>query len=250
MDDRTVTGRVLAVLDAVAELDGRATLAALTARTGVPKPTVRRIAADLVRRGMLDRDADGYRLGPRLLVLGAAAARQQGVRESVAPYVHDLFARTGEVAWMTTFTDTRNTLLESAFGMHRAADMRRPWPSVIRSPAFLTTAAGRLVLADRPDLVEDLRSRVLPRLTPYTVTDWHRIAADVARARDTRVAVEHEQTLLGWGCVAAGVHDIDGVLVGAIGVTGRTGAFAPERLAVPIRAAAAQLSRLIARPPG
>ncbi|MEV4140033.1 IclR family transcriptional regulator C-terminal domain-containing protein [Dactylosporangium sp. NPDC049742] len=248
MDDRTVTGRVLAVLDAVADLDGRATLAALTARTGVPKPTVRRIAADLVGRGMLDRDAGRYRLGRRLLMLGVEAARQQGVRQSVAPYVHDLFARTGEVAWMTTFTDTSNTLLESAFGSQRAADMRRPWPSVIRSPGFLTTAAGRLVLAHRPDLVEDVRSRALPRLTRYTITNWHRIAVDVARVRDTRVAVEQKQTLLGYSCVAAGVHDRDGVLIGAIGVTGRTGAFVPERLAAPIRTAADQLSRLIAQP--
>lgn len=245
MDDRTVTGRVLAVLDAVARLDGRATLAGLTASTGIPKPTVRRIAADLVTRGLLEREPDGYRLGPQLVRLGAAAAVQQGVRDAVAPYVHDLFARTGEVAWMTTFTETSITLLDSAFGSRRAEDMRHPWPATIRSPGFLTTAAGRLVLADRPTLVEDLQLRALPRRTRYTVTNWRQVSDAIERVRDTRVAVEHEQAMLGYSCIAAGVHDRRGELVGAIGVLGRTGTFVPERLSLPIRQAADRLSQLV-----
>jgi DNA-binding IclR family transcriptional regulator len=247
MDDHTVTGRVLAVLDAVAQLSGRATLAVLATRTGIPKPTARRIAADLVRRGMLERDADVYRLGPHLFRLGAEAAKQQGVRQAVAPYVHDLFARTGEVAWMITFTDTSNMVLESAFGSQRAADMRRPWPALIRTAAFLTSAAGRLVLAHRPELVEDVQSRGMPRLTRYTVTNRDQLADAIDRVRDSRIAIEHEQASIGYSCIAAGVHARQGELVGAIGVTGRTGAFIPERLTAPILDAATQLSQLVAK---
>ncbi|MFG2039873.1 IclR family transcriptional regulator [Dactylosporangium sp. NPDC048998] len=248
MDDRTVTGRVIAVLDAVAQSSGRATLAALTRSTGIPKPTVRRIAADLVTRGMLERDVDGYRLGAHLLQLGAEAAKQQDVRRTVAPFVHDLFARTGEIAWMTAFTDTSNTLVESAFGSQRIDDMRHPWPAVIRSAFFLTTAAGRLVLAHRPELIEDLRSRALPRLTRYTVTNWGQVANSVELARDNGVAIEHEQTTLGYSCIAAGIHDRHGNLVGAIGVSGRTSTFLAERLRRPVRSAANQLSQLVAAP--
>lgn len=248
MDDHTVTGRVMAVLDAVAHLSGRATLAALTRSTGIPKPTVRRIAADLVTRGMLERDVDGYRLGAHLLHLGAEAARQQNVRRDAAPFVQDLFARTGEIAWMTAFTDTSNTLVESAFGSQHIDDMRRPWPAVIRSAYFLTTAAGRLVLAHRPELIDDLRSQALPRLTPYTVTNWGQVTNAVGLVRDSGVAIEQEQTTLGYSCIAAGVHDRQGKLVGAIGVCGRTSTFVAERMRRPVRSAANQLSQLIAAP--
>ncbi|WP_446219963.1 helix-turn-helix domain-containing protein [Micromonospora sp. IBHARD004] len=65
MDDHTVTGRVMAVLEAVGALEEAATLAALTRHTGIPKPTVRRIAADLVARKILNRDATGYLWGSK-----------------------------------------------------------------------------------------------------------------------------------------------------------------------------------------
>jgi DNA-binding IclR family transcriptional regulator len=248
MDDHTVTGRVLAVLDAVAQLADRATLTALTHCTGIPKPTVRRIAADLVTRGILERDADGYRLGPRLVQLGAEAARQQGVRRAAAPYVHDLFARTGEIAWMSAFTESCNTLVECAFGSHRADDMRKPWPAAIRSARFMASASGRLVLAHRPELVENLRSRPLPRLTRYTTTRWGQVAQAIEAARDDGLAIENEETLLGYNCVAAGVYDRDGNLVGALGVVGRTSTFVAKRLSRPVRAAATQLSLVMTSP--
>src|SRR5882757_1619212 len=97
MDDNTVAGRVVAVLDAVAELGGSVSLAALTRSTGIPKPTVRRIAADLVARHLLEHCENGYRLGQRLLELGMSAAEQHGLRNAAAPYLQDLFARTKEI---------------------------------------------------------------------------------------------------------------------------------------------------------
>ncbi|HEX6356653.1 helix-turn-helix domain-containing protein [Actinophytocola sp.] len=94
MDDHTVTGRILAVLDAVADHDGPISLAELTRAVAVPKPTVRRIAADLCARRMLRRCADdgGYLLGPRVLELGMRAAAQLDLRQAATPYLQDLFA--------------------------------------------------------------------------------------------------------------------------------------------------------------
>ena len=245
MDDHTVTGRVVAVLDAVAALDDAATLAALTRRTGIPKPTVRRIASDLVTRGLLVRHADRYQLGPRLLEFTSHAARQQGIRHAAIPHVQDLFARTGEIVWVSAFTDTSNALLHSAFGTNRAADMQRPWPNAIRSPGFLTTAAGRILLTDRPELAEHLHTRSLPRLTPYTLTHPAKIATAIKTARDTGIAIEHEESLLGYSCIAAGVRGPDQRVIGVIGVLGRVGNFTAERLTRPLLAAAADVEHTL-----
>jgi DNA-binding IclR family transcriptional regulator len=82
---------------------------------------VRRIAADLVSRRMLERCDDGrYRLGSRLLGLGIHAMAQQGLLRAVTPHVQDLFARTREVVWVVAVTGSRIALLESAFGANRA----------------------------------------------------------------------------------------------------------------------------------
>lgn len=245
MDDHTVAGRVVVILDAVARLGGGTSLAALTRATGLPKPTVRRIAADLVARGLLQRCEDGYRLGPHLLQLGVHAAEQQGLRGAVTPHIQDLFARTGEIVWASAFTDTTNAIVSHAFGSHRAADMRRPWPTAIRNAGFLASAVGKIVLADRPDLAAEVRSHPLPRLTRYTPTNWAQVSRTIEGVRDGGVAIEHEQTMLGYSCIAARVLGRDGNAVGAIGIIGRTGSFVAERLTRPVLDAASAISRIV-----
>ncbi|OHV73005.1 IclR family transcriptional regulator C-terminal domain-containing protein [Pseudofrankia sp. BMG5.36] len=242
MDDHTVTGRVVAVLDAVAAQADAMTLAELTRATGIPKPTVRRIAADLVARRLLERRDDGFRLGSHLLDLGARAARHHGLRDVATPYVQELFARTGEVAWIAAATERSLTLVDSAFGTNRAQAVRQGEGTLeFSGPALLMTAAGRVLLADRPDLVEQLRPQSLPKATARTTTSWPQLIAALAVARDTGTAIEHEQSRFGYSCIAAGIRDQEGSLVGVLGITGRIGSWAPERIARPLVAAAASI---------
>lgn len=71
----------------------------------------------------------------------------------------------------------------------------------------VATASRRLVLAYRPELVGDLRSRPLPRLTRYTMTRWGQVARAIEAARDDGPAIENEETL---HTVEPG-HDLTGV---------------------------------------
>lgn len=248
MDDRTVTGRVLAVLDAVAAHGGPMSLAELTRVVGVPKPTVRRIASDLCSRRMLQRcDDGGYLLGSRVLELGMRAASQLGLRQAATPHVQELFARTGEIAWITVFSGTAVTLVDTAYGANRAADVHRGgWPSDVGRPAFQATATGRLQLANDPELVDRLRMRPLRALTPYTTTSWRRLTDMFHSIRDTGIAVEHEECGLGYSCVAVGLHDQNGKLAGVLGVTGHTTKLPIRRLVPPLRAAASHITSALA----
>ncbi|GAA4261081.1 IclR family transcriptional regulator [Dactylosporangium darangshiense] len=241
-DDHTVIGRVFSILDAVTALGDRATLGALTRSTAIPKPTVRRIAGQLVERGVLDRSGNVYRLGSRLLEFGALAGEQRGYRPATA-YLQDLHARSGEIAFLMVSTETTNAIVDSVFGANRLADVRRPWPSLIRDPVFLASASGRIVLADRPALVDDLRGRSLGRATTRTVTHWRAMEAVLATIRDTGIAVEHEEATLGFSCVAAAVRDSSGRVVAAVGVTGRTPTLRPQLLSRPLLAAADAIGR-------
>jgi DNA-binding IclR family transcriptional regulator len=86
MDDHTVTGRVLAVLETVAAHDRPMSPAELTRAVAIPRPTVRRIATDLCGRRMLRQGVDGgYLLGP-----GMRAASQSGLRQAATPNMQDL----------------------------------------------------------------------------------------------------------------------------------------------------------------
>jgi DNA-binding IclR family transcriptional regulator len=77
VDDGTVLGRALAVINAVAECGPHVALAELSTVTGIPKPTALRIATSLVARQLLTRTARGYALGPELSRLGEKALLQR-----------------------------------------------------------------------------------------------------------------------------------------------------------------------------
>ncbi|MEY9859289.1 DNA-binding IclR family transcriptional regulator [Catenulispora sp. GAS73] len=249
MDDRTVIGRAAAILDAVAGHDHPVTLAELTAAVGMPKPTVRRIAADLVARRYLERGADGYRLGAHLLELGVRVAEQHGLRIAAVPHLQDLFARTGEIAWVITFTTNTFTIVDAAYGRSRAEDIaRRGWPSDLRSTAVLASAAGRVLAAESPELLASLRSQRLRRFTSATVASWNRMEEILKDVRDTGVAIEQDQLGAGYGCIATALRDGYGTAVGIIGVTGRTGGFQPIRLSHALQTAADDIGQRLTGP--
>ena len=251
MDDHTVTGRVLAVLDAVAAHGGEMSLAELTRAVDIPKPTVRRIAMDLCERRILRRCADGgYVLGAHILELGMRAAARLDLRHTATPYVQDLLARSGEIAWIGALSGSTVTLVDSAFGANRAEDVRRGrWPTDLYSPALHATASGRVLLADKPDLLDRLRSRPLRASTPHTSTSWPRVSASLAAVRDTGIAIEREEYVLGYSCVATGLRSPDGELIGILGVTGHTASLSTRRLIQPLLIAARDITRILALPP-
>src|SRR5690242_2602799 len=107
VDDGTVMGRALSVIDAVAEYGANVTLAELATATGIPKPTVFRIAASLVARNLLNRTARGYALGPELRRLGEKASLQIEF-EPYTPVLEELHAAHGGVAWVTAGRDLVN----------------------------------------------------------------------------------------------------------------------------------------------
>jgi DNA-binding IclR family transcriptional regulator len=224
-DDGTVVGRVAEILDAVADASAPLSLAGLTRVTGMPKPSVRRIAASLVDRGMLDRAPRGYVLGSRLLRYGLHAVIRDPVMLTSRPYVHDLHHRSGgEVAWLTVMQDGELTLVDALFGPNHRGPLRTSaWPgSALLGPSVVLLASGRLQVAHQPEHAEQILSAGWTRLTRYSVSEPRRMRDLLADARDSGFAEENEQTRLGWSCMAAVLRDPAGQMTGAVGVTGRS----------------------------
>lgn len=234
-DDGTVVGRTVLILETVGAA-GCVSLAHLTARTGLAKATARRISERLVERGLLCRRDDGYALGARLTRLATAARPPVSAEMAAAPYLQELFARSGEVVFWLAECDDALVLQAVVCGRRRALDAGPGLPPVLtvdRVAAF--TAAGRVLLADRADLTERVLASDPRRLTPYSTPSRSGLTRAIDRVRDTGVAVEVEEHTQGWACVAAGIRDRDGDLSGVLGVCGRAGAFRHDLLAPPRR---------------
>ena len=83
--------RALSILDAFADDDRKLTLAELAKRTGLYKSTVIRLAKSLEKSRYLLRSEDGtYRLGSKVLSLGALYQKHFGTADIVPPILREI----------------------------------------------------------------------------------------------------------------------------------------------------------------
>ena len=139
--------RVVRVLETVAALDG-CSLADLVRETGLPRPTVYRLATVCEQHGLLARDRDGrFQLGGRLVGWGAQAAGSSRLVDAARPVLARLAATTGE-----------STQLYVREGTHRICVAVHERPSGLRDTVPLGAvmpltkgSGGKVLLAWAPD---------------------------------------------------------------------------------------------------
>ena len=208
MESTSLT-KALGLLEATAgHPDGRS-LADLAAEVGMPKPTAHRILKTLTALGYLERPASGvYRQSPQVqrLVSGAAVRR---LVDAAARPLRDLHAKTKETVNLGVLRHDRVIYLdviECTLPLRRVAART--------SDPFHTTALGRAIAAHLP---ADRRSRLLARArlerrTAATISDRHRLAAEIERAAKLGYAIEESETDVGVACIGSAVCVGDEVL--------------------------------------
>ena len=242
---RSVLLRALGVIDAFGHHDWEVSLAELTRRTGLPKPTVFRIVNALVDWGALERVGSGYQLGVRLFMLGERVPREASLRELALPYLEDLYEATHENVNLGVLHGVDVLYLARVTG-HRSSDVILRVGDTL--PAH-STSSGKALLAHAPrETVQQVLDAGLQRLTSRTVVLPGMFLKQLRTIAEQGYAVNDEETHTGVVSVAAPVFDKDGLAVAAISVTGRAGRVDPHRLAPAVRTATLGLGRrLIAR---
>ncbi|MEI8407488.1 MULTISPECIES: IclR family transcriptional regulator [unclassified Kribbella] len=247
MDDHTVAGRMMDIIETVAMSVGAMSLARLTAETGLPKATVRRIANNLVGHRMLQLGPDGYQLGFRLLELGKSAQRHIAVAEFAGPFLQELSQTTGQITWAGIVTDEAFVVADTAFTPRHsplmASATNRDWmPRVLRGDCP-STAVGQLMIALDPDCIEGVLRTGIQRATPYTVTSPHLLLTRLRRTAETGLATEYEESRLGWWCGATLVPGSSGTHI--VGVTAETKSLPPARGLQRLQKTADELGRAL-----
>jgi DNA-binding IclR family transcriptional regulator len=216
-------------------------LSELSERTGLPKPTVHRLAADLVRLGWLERTGPQYRLGAKLFELGSLVPHRLDLRETALPFLQDLFEATRETVHLGVREGMEVVYLERIHG-HEALRL----PSRIGGSLPLScTAVGKALLAfSGAELTEEVLSRPLPSLTPYSITDPARLRMALEKTQVSGLAYEEQEAAAGVSCIAAPVFD-GGTAVAALSVAVPRDRFSPAQLAPAVRTAALGLSRVL-----
>jgi DNA-binding IclR family transcriptional regulator len=226
-----VIDRISLVLDAF-EGPGRLTLAQIVRRTGLPRSSAHRMLERLVQLRWLRRSGRDYELGMRLVELGSLAVHQDRLVRAAAPLLGELHRATGLVVHLAVLDGPDVVYLDKIGDRALGAIPTRVGG---RQPAHCT-AVGKAILAycdqdARENTYVDLRVRK----TKYSITTSSQLAAELAKVRAHGVAFEREESLLGFGCVAAPIGG-PGEAVAAVSVCGPMNRMMfDQRLAAPVR---------------
>ncbi|MCF7550868.1 IclR family transcriptional regulator [Pseudonocardia sp. WMMC193] len=247
-ESTSVLDRSLAMLDAVAQSQETLSLSELARRLGMPKSTAHRHVAQLVARGLLERDDEGLRLGMALFELGHRVPAQRALREAASGALTRLQAAAGGTAHLVVPARADVLYLEKISGVDAVG-----LPSRVggRMPAH-ATAVGKMLLAHLPPESVDavLRGR-LRRVTLRTTVAPGVLRRQLVAARERGIAVEREEAVAGVSCVAAAVRGETGAVVAAISLARVSGSPDWEaRAALLLRTAAAEISERLGAPPG
>jgi DNA-binding IclR family transcriptional regulator len=207
--------RGVQVLQAFRPHGGTLTLTALVERTGLPKPTVHRLAESLAGLGLLERQPVGYRPGLGLFELGELVPAKTDLRETALPFMQDLYEATHETVHLGIREGFDVVYAEKIRG-HGGVDV----PSRVggRLPLSSTGVGKALLAYAEPEVVAGVLSRPLRRLTSHSITDPAKLAEELASIRRAGLAYDCEEAAPGVGCIAAPVL-VRGKAVAALSLT-------------------------------
>jgi DNA-binding IclR family transcriptional regulator len=213
---RTVTQRVLAVLDAFGPQRPALTLSEISRLAELSLTTAHRQVAELTRWGALERGEDGrYRIGLKLWELGALAPRSVDLREAALPVLEDLYEATHQNVQLAVLDGREVVYVERITGRDAVSVVTRPG-SRLPLPA---TAVGLVLLAHGTTAdIDAVLAAPLKRYTAHTVTDPHRLRRMLADTRRQGFAISDRQIEDVSASIAAPVRDRSGAVVAALSV--------------------------------
>lgn len=198
---RSVTSKVLAILEVFEKSRGPVTLSDICEQSGLPLSTAHRLVGELTEWGLLTRGINGrYQPGIRLWELAQNAGRQ--LRDTARPFIQDLFSLTGETAQLAVREGHEVLYIERIYGTKRVPRASRVGG---RLPMH-ATAVGKVILAFEEEWVRTAYlNRELEQSTPYTHVNPHRLANELNQIREQGYATTLEEARLGACSIAVPV---------------------------------------------
>ena len=218
--------RALAVLEAVAE-HGSSTARGIADATGIPLPTVYRIAQELIRADYLVhlRDEKRFALGYKLHRLAVGLHEHLGIPRAVREEVHALHRDLGMASYLAIHRGTDFVVV------HVSDSPQAPRLSPLsfgfhESPH--ATAFGKAGLASLP--IEEreayLADGPLRAHTDRTLTDPEQLRRQLEEIAARGIAWEDQEFVPGTDCLAATIKADDGMLLGTVAVSAPVAAYA------------------------
>ena len=213
--------KALTILEVLEEGEEPAyTLTQLSRRLHLNISTVHRLLANLVSHGFVEEapESRGYQLSFKVLRMGLQLLHRLDFRWVAEPLLRGLNQQTKETVRLAILQETQAIAIEKFESPQRASIDTR-----LRDVMPLhCTGAGKILLAYHGgDLLKRAtRTPGFRRFTPHTITTLAGLRKELGRVREEGYAVDEEETVEGWRCVAGPVFNHTGRVVAAFSVAG------------------------------
>lgn len=239
---KSVLGKAQLILAAFAAGAFRLRLTELSRRSGVPKASAYRLAQELVQWGLLERVGDSYQLGMKVFELGQRVPVSALLRGVARPLLVDLFAASRATIHLAVLEGSHVLYVEKVAGeanVHTHSEVGGRLPATC-------TATGKLLLATRPEgpaVVDHLEQTGVARPTSRSAASREQLETQLAEVRRLGYAVERDETLVGYGSLAAPVTGSDGLVLAAVSATLPSDRLSVPRLLPIVQATATAIAR-------
>lgn len=202
------------------------TLSEFASEAGFNKTTAYRHLQTMVEVGWLTRPpSGGYRLGKRLLVLGAIARADVNLRQEALPVMRALAEKTGDTAFLMIPGPQGAVIVETVVGTH-PVQVNGLVPGAILP---YHVAAGPIALAAfSPDVEARVLGSSREQFTSQTATTTAALRERFRATRADGYALSYEDYIEGVAAVGAPVIGDRGVAVAALSVGGPINRFKPS----------------------
>ncbi len=208
-------GRAFGLLETIADHGGMMGLSQLATESGLPLPTIHRLARTLVELGYLHQESSRrYVLGPKLIRLGESSSKMLSLW--ARPHLAQLVDELGESANLAMLDGDQIVYVAQVPSRHSM----RMFTEVGRRVLPHCTAVGKALMAEMPieDVREILHRTGTPKQTENTITDLDEFAKNLEWTASHGYAVDEGEQEVGVRCVAVAVPNVSSRL--AISVSG------------------------------
>ncbi|MET7280862.1 IclR family transcriptional regulator [Kribbella sp. NPDC005582] len=193
---------------------------------GLAKTTVHGILRTLQQVGFVEQDHSGahYHLSDAFGRLGESYLDPNELRSRAINWADSLAARSGEVVRVGRLVENKVVVVHHVF---RPDDSDQDLDVGTTLPPH-ATALGKAVLAY--DASGAGRPKRLEAFTTRTIVDGTKLAEELAAVRSRGWAGEFEEHTIETAGIAAPIRGLGGLVVGAVGLTGRIERICDSRL--------------------
>ena len=203
--------RAFDLLEILCRSRGGATIAALSAQTGLHKSTVHRLLGTMAGRGYVTQDSasSSYHAGMKLCELSSYITENFDIVERARATMERLARETGETVHLVMREQNEIVYVHKVDSVHSAIRMFSRIG--MRRPLFCT-GVGKAILATLPeDEVQAVwQASDVRAYTEHTIVEARAFTQELANIRHVGYARDNEENELGVQCVAAAIPDYTG----------------------------------------